>query len=350
MKNKIALSTALLMASSFATAEIVINEFLSYEGFVDMSYTHSDREDAGEKDSDNSFGLEQVEISWLFNFDQVSGVIDFAYFGSDGAGTPVDNADATDETQLEQAFVSYALDDGSAITAGRFESMLGFEASEPTGLYQYSTAYDNGFLPSYSEGVKYTYESGDFFFGASLLSSYENAVGRLGGSSRMLSEAPGLDSDYAVELAASYAKDHMTFFLGGYYTEVEAVDAANDGSVQAINAFVTYETGVWLFAGELNSGTDERGTEDSDLFSGLLMANYAYSDVASITGRISYESIDAEGDEANQTKFTLAHGSAFTDNLFLVTEVSVAEGESDDGAAQEDSESLTGAVQLLFAF
>ena len=350
MKNKIALSTALLMASSFATAEIVINEFLSYEGFVDMSYTHSDREDAGEKDSDNSFGLEQVEISWLFNFDQVSGVIDFAYFGSDAAGTPVDNADAADETLLEQAFVSYALDDGSAITAGRFESMLGFEASEPTGLYQYSTAYDNGFLPSYSEGVKYTYESGNFFFGTSLLSSYENAVGRLGGSSRMLSEAPGVDSDYAVELAGSYAMDNLTFFLGGYYTDVESVNVGDDGSIHAINAYVTYETGAWLFAGELNAGSNELGTTDTDLLSGLVMANYAYSEVASVTGRISYESSDTSALEVTQSKLTLAHGYAFTDNLFLVTEVSVVDGETDTACVVTDNESLAGAVELIFAF
>ena len=42
MKNKIALASAFLAASSFSTAEIVINEFLSFEGFVDMSYSHTD--------------------------------------------------------------------------------------------------------------------------------------------------------------------------------------------------------------------------------------------------------------------------------------------------------------------
>ena len=42
MKNKIALASAFMAASSLATAEIVINDFLSFEGFVDMSYTHTD--------------------------------------------------------------------------------------------------------------------------------------------------------------------------------------------------------------------------------------------------------------------------------------------------------------------
>ena len=381
MKNKIAIASAFVAASSLATAEIVINDFLSFEGFVDMSYTHTDNEVDGATDSDNSFGVDQVEINWLFNFDKVSGVIDFAYTGSDASATPVGSGD---DTQLEQAFATYAFDDGSAVTAGRFQSMLGFEAFEPTGLYQNSFAYDNSFLPGYSEGVKYTYESGDFFFGAALLSSYEGTVGRLGGSNRALSRpaitttvpgtaevlntgtppapvivsTPGvvvttpdsLDTDYAVELAGSYTMDNVTFFLGGYYTDVDSNTPANDGSIYAINAYVTYETGAWLFAGELNSGSNEIGTTDTDLFSGLLMANYAYSDVASITGRVSYESSDADNSEASQTKLTLAHGYAFTDNLFLVTEVSVVDGETDVDNVETDIESLRGAVELIFAF
>jgi hypothetical protein len=131
MKNKIVIASAFVAASSLATAEIIINDFLSFEGFVDMSYSHTDNDVSGSTDSDNSFGVDQVEINWLFNFDKVSGVIDFAYTGSDASDTPVGSGD---ETQLEQAYVTYSLEDGTAITAGRFESMLGFEAFEPTGL------------------------------------------------------------------------------------------------------------------------------------------------------------------------------------------------------------------------
>ena len=44
MKNKIALVSTFMATSSFSIAEIVINDFLSVEGFVDMAYTHSDVE------------------------------------------------------------------------------------------------------------------------------------------------------------------------------------------------------------------------------------------------------------------------------------------------------------------
>ena len=63
--------------------------------------------------------------------------------------------------RVEQAFVNYALGNGDVITAGRYASMLGFEAYEPTGLYQYSTAYDIvgidfAAASEYVQGVKYT--------------------------------------------------------------------------------------------------------------------------------------------------------------------------------------------------
>ena len=85
------------------------------------------------------------------------------------------------------------------------------------------------------------------------------------------------------------------------------------------------------------------------------MANFAYSDQASITARLSYEDIDygnAANDELDQVKFTLAHGYAFTDNLSLVTEISYADGEvdSDTAADNGDFDGLLGAVELIFAF
>ena len=55
MKKTIAITSALAAVSSLATAEIKINDFLSFEGFVDMSYTHTDEDtESLGKESDNS--------------------------------------------------------------------------------------------------------------------------------------------------------------------------------------------------------------------------------------------------------------------------------------------------------
>jgi len=386
MKNKIAIASAFIAASSLATAEIVINDFLSFEGFIDMSYQHGDIDSddvSVASGSDNSFQVDQVEIDWLFDFDPVTAQIDLAYYGSDAAGNA--GFDNEGDVIVEQAFATYHFEgdfEGSAVTAGRFASMLGFEAFEPTGLYQFSFAYDYSILPGYSEGVKYTYESDNTFFGASILSSYaddQGYTGRIGGSG---------DSNWAAEIAGAYAMDNgLSFFLGGYYTDADADDDFSsdsnvDGETWVINAYTTFETGAWIFAAEINYGDSESGafgldaddgtlydgfsvnSDDATALSGLLMANYAYSDQGSVTARLSYEerSIDdavvngtplSVGDvDAEQYKATLAHGWAFTDNLLLVTEISYIDGESDldNGFEDEDFDGVFGAVELLFAF
>ena len=99
-------------------------------------------------------------------------------------------------------------------------------------------------------------------------------------------------------------------------------------------------------------------SDDATALSGLLMANYAYSDQGSVTGRLSYEERSIDGDafagdvDAEQYKATLAHSWAFTDNLSLITEVSYIDGEvdMDNGLEDEDFDGVFGAVELLFAF
>jgi len=350
MKNKIAIASAFLAASSFSTAEIVINDFLSFEGFTDMSYSHTNTEVSSYSESTNSFAIDQVEISWLFDFDPVTAQIDFDY---------EDNDD--DTVEVEQAFVNYDLGNGGTITAGRYASMLGFEAFEPTGLYQYSFAYDVhaadedadlSIIPGYAQGIKYTYETANTFFGISFQDeAFDLDGGRIGGDDGGIEDA----SSYAVEAAFALNMDNgLSWFLGGVFEAGDdADDESNDGDTYVINSYVTFETGAWIFAAEANYGESEterfflEGT-DEEVIQALIMANFAYSDQASVTGRISYaDHEDNDSDlEADFLKYTLAHGYAFTDNLLLVTELSYVDGEFDN----DDYESLLGAVELIFSF
>jgi hypothetical protein len=386
MKNKIALAAAFMAATSYSTAEIVINDFLSFEGFVDMSYAQYDGEIANIDESDNSFGIDQVEVSWLFDFDPVTAQVDFDY--EDNAGSTV---------QVEQAFATYHLDNGGAVTAGRYDSMLGFEAFEPTGLYQYSTAYA---LPNFAgdllgtfpgiggddlaavysaiapiqarqaQGVKYTYNSDTTFFGISVQDGAYNYSGRLGGDDYMGGDNEFDDGGYGVEVAGSINFDNgFTWFAGGSYEDGDGLNTTNfntgDTEAYILNTYVTYETGAWVFAGELSYGENEwddvlgAGTDlEVDSLSALLMANFAYSEQASVTGRLSY--LDSEADvtgggklEVDGLKYTLAHGYAFTDNLFLVTELSYTDGEVETnllGNVDEDYDELLAAVELIFSF
>lgn len=368
MKNKIALASAFVAASSLATAEIVINDFLSFEGFVDMSYNTTESSTSSNvgfnaDGNQNSYAIDQVEISWLFKFDPVTAQIDLAHEGSDSPRVPF-----IDASVVEQAFATYSFDNGSAITAGRFASMLGFEAFEPTGLYQYSTAYaltnagaqvapginvgNVSILPGYYEGVKYTYETESSFFGIALVDTVSGAgTSQLGGNNGA--------SSYGVEAAGSFILgEGLSLFVGGVYEDVDAGGAAGSLDRYVLNTYVTFETGAWIFAGELNYGDADGAFVlpgiDEEVLQGLLMANFAYSDAASVTGRLSYSthesSVGPVSIEADFLKYTIAHGYAFTDNLFLVTEISYVDGEFEAGPANSDTEGFEAAVELIFSF
>jgi len=346
MKNKIAIASAFLAASSFSMGEIVVNEFLSFEGFIDSSYSHTDIDQGTSgvsSDNSNEFGVDQVEISWLFNFDTVTAQLDLQYEGDD------EGKDQDDGQSVEQAFVNYALANGDVVTAGRYASMLGFEAFEPTGLYQYSTAYDASGLPLYAQGVKYTRESDTSFFGVSI----QDEAFDFGGDNQNLSS-----SSYAIEVA--YAQDlgnGVAVFLGAAFEDADA------GDTYIVNSYVTYETGAWLFAAEVNFGNSENGAfdvtnaydiaaadvtgNDVDVMSGLVMANYAYSDDSSVTARLSYEEVENENSvESEATKYTLAHNKALADNLALIVEISYADADIND----IDIDGSEVAVELLFTF
>ena len=352
MKNKIAIASAFVAASSFSMGEIVVNDFLSFEGFVDSSYSHTDAEAGSVNESDNSFQVDQVEISWLFDFDAVTAQVDVEYEGESYDRQDTDGAlgdtVSQDTVIVEQAFVNYALGNGDVVTAGRYASMLGFEAYEPTGLYQYSTAYDiSGFNfavnSEYVQGVKYTRTTETTFFGISVQDQAFGTDGdRLGGDD---------NGTYGLEVAGSMDLGNgFTVFAGATFESA-------DQDSELYNAYVTYETGAWLFAAEINIGEGEQAAAaaaDIDLMSGLLMANYAYSDVASVTARISAIEVEIGNSDLDITKYTLAHNYALSDNLLLVTEVSFADGDLDltDNSTDDsiDGDATTVAVELLFTF
>jgi hypothetical protein len=214
------------------------------------------------------------------------------------------------------------------VTVGRYESMLGFEAKKPTGLFQSSTAYS---IPTVNEfnldfntiyggmdGVKYTIASDTTFFGISVNQADDTLF---------------VSNVDIVEVAASLdLGGGFSVFVGGSFAEMDQL------SFDHYNAYVTYETGAWLFAAELNATQlDDNG--DGDIHTGLLMANYEYSDIASVTARFS--TIDFQGVEF--TKHTLAHNYAFSDSLLLVTEVSQVDSINSTRLTEY-------AVELLFRF
>ena len=343
MKNKIAIATAFFAASCLSFAEIALTDSLSVEGFADMSYSRTEDDRAVANQTENSHNLDQVEITFLLDSDLLTTQIDLQW--EDETGYSVD-----------QAFTAYSPSNGIVITVGRYDSMLGFEASEPTGLFQYSGAYSSDtetftdddvtysdiITPETNNGIKVSYETDTDFLAISLQDGAFFGDGRLGSSADSDTSAdivaqltgsvdPEL-SAYAIE--AAYAKDlgnGFNVFLGAVFETTEVGNGANDFEIEstAINAFTTYETGAWLFVGEYTMTAHDVSS---------------YSDQASITGRVSHVDADAI---LKATKFTLAHNYAFSNNLLLVAEISAVDCEFEGGA---DGETLEGALELLFTF
>jgi len=387
MKNKIVLTAAFFAASTFSFAKVTLTENLSAGGFVDMSYSHADddQNNPDNSDSNNSFSLDQVEITFELDYGVVTAQIDIQWTDDDGS-------------EIDQAFTSYDLGNGFVVTAGRYDSMLGFEAFEAPGLYQCSTAYtsmtdafedqafndvntpldeteiDSLIAPATNNGIKITFEDGIQFFGVSVQDGGIFGDSRLGGDSasngdtaELLESITGIESDndglessgYAIELG--YARDlgnGFNVFVGALIEETEVdnqpvntgaqFDAETSIDTTVYNAYVTYETGAWLFAAEILQSEHEvdGNGNDIDIDSFLLMANYTYSDQASVTARFSNVDVDNFFDA---TKLTVAHLYAFTNNLALAAEVSAVDYEY-ERVGGVDGDTLEGCVELLFTW
>ena len=362
MNKILKLLAAFIAVTGIAFADTMLTESVFVGGFVDMSYVDSDN------GVESTSGIDQIEVDFTFNNGgPVRGQLDIEY------------ENATEATlNVEEAYITYVLNDGGMVTVGRFETMLLQDASEPTGLYQYSNAYDfygsnfNAALYDLGDqGIKYS-QGG---WAISLVDSGDSKIGDGNTTTSSIVEGDTVtvtepNGNYSYEVSYSgKLSDKVTGFIGGRFTEDDANN--NDGDI--LNLHLTYEEGPWVVGGEfvssdrsndgdvlfsnellqnisnapLNTALSEA---DIDLFS--LFANYSYSDKASVTLRYSDISGDAVGITANNAlanykveaeKITLAHNSALSDDLALILEYS-----SEESKYAADQDSL--AVELLYAF
>ena len=114
-------------------AQIKLTDNLSLSGFLDISAETSIAED---EDTEINTSFDQFELDFHFTNNKVSTRVDV----EGGLITP------------EQAHVSYAFSDKLSVKVGRFLSCIGFEANEPTDMYQYSLSQGIPY-PSYQDGV-----------------------------------------------------------------------------------------------------------------------------------------------------------------------------------------------------
>ena len=292
--KKFALSTLLFVVLAFTTsnlgAEIKLTDNLSLSGFLDMSTVVSNHDNH----TDASLSFDQFELDFHLDYGSVTGRID------------VDSTDAEQGIKLEQGFVTYTLPEdvvsGVSITAGRFLSSFGFEAAEPTGLYQYS----------FSEGIPYPgYQNG--------VAVNVNPVKEVGIYVALLSgvwdvndtdvKNPGVEAQLAL-----MPTDQITAKVG------YAMDKMDDYSQSELNAWAQFTQGPLTLAGEIDL-LGNWGADGNNGVHFLGMANVSLEDAISapvaVTVRFSGINLD---DSDSSTEFTVSPSYTATDNWLLLAE------------------------------
>ena len=286
---------------------------LSISGFLDMSSTTT----SGGDETDIGLSFDQFELDFHLNQGSVAARVDIDSTARTIGGQGV---------QLEQGYVTYTLPEstvsGVSIKAGRFLSAMGFEAAEPTGLFQYS----------FSEGIPYP--------------GYHNGIGvdvkpakQVGIYVALLSgvwnvndtdvKNPGIEAQVALT-----PMEQLTAKVG------YAIDKMEDYSQSELNAWVQFAQGPLTLAGEIDMLTNW-GADGKNGMHFLGMANVSLADMISapvaVTLRFSGISLD---DEDSSTEFTLSPSYSATDNWLLLAEFK----------QRLDAEETIIALESLFTF
>ena len=316
MKNKIlAMLVAFGMVGSVSAIEI--NENLSINGFIDGSITKTDSETAGQDTA--NWGLDEIEVDFLFNVGSVSGEVH----------VDTNNGAGTGDLDIEQAHFTYSLENGVSLTLGRYGSNLGFEREDPAGLYTYSrayggTAFDLGNVDaSAAEGLVVSYAAEAW----SLAVSIDNANGtvRTAGASK---------DDLDFEVALSFTGiENLSVGVG--HRKQNLATAANE--VDVTNVHAAYSAGKALLAAEYT----ELSGSAVDLAAHMFLVDYDVSDKLGVAVRYSTWETSATADDS---MITIAPNYAITESLGAILEYS--DVSSDTAGADSD----TIALELTYTF
>ena len=322
MKNKL---LALLAAFGLvATVHAVeINDNISINGFIDGSWTDTDKAGGDENDLD----IDEVELNFIVNAGNVSGELH------------IDDNDNSDNLgNIEQVHFTYTLDNGLSVTLGRFGSALGFEGEDPAGLYTFSRAYDDNMIAGGAstglynlgntdvlavEGLSFGYSADAFTIALSAVNEIEH-----------LEEQGANNDDLDLEVAIIYTGIENLIIGAGIHSR-EGATAAED--IDITNLHAAYTLDKLMIAGEYVNVD----TPALDRSAYLILADYDVNDKLGVAARYSQWESLVDGTELDRV--TIAPNYAITESLGAILEYS-----STETAAGTDEDQL--ALELTFTF
>ena len=325
--KKIVLS-ALLLATTVAFAQ---ESKVSVSGSVDMYGTANFVDGAGTPGilianpaNANGFGLGSINTVFAYEGEKSGFVADLAF------GPKADDANLAGA--INQLYAYYNVSDKTTITAGQFNTFLGYEVISPAANFNYTVSYLFNAGPFSHTGVKLDYAASEDL-------SYMLAVT----NSHAISSADGnVGGEMQFGAQVGYKGQYLNFIYGGV-----------DGSGITDNMFLDYTGGFdlsdSLFLG-INAAYSYSEDADAGYQGAALYIENTFSDSFALGLRPEFFQMNGASD-ATVTALTLAASSSLTDNLKVITELRM--DSSEDGmieafAGEESVSALT--IAAVYSF
>ena len=325
--KKIILS-ALLLATTVAFAQ---ESKVSVSGSVDMYGTANFVDGAGtpgiliaSPENANGFGLGSINTVFAYEGEKSGFVADLAF------GPKADDANLAGA--INQLYAYYNVSDKTTITAGQFNTFLGYEVISPAANFNYTVSYLFNAGPFSHTGIKLDYAASEDL-------SYMLAVT----NSHAISSADGnVGGEMQFGAQVGYKGQYLNFIYGGV-----------DGSGITDNMFVDYTGGFdlsdSLFLG-INAAYSHSEDADAGYQGAALYLENTFSDSFALGLRPEFFQMNGASD-ATVTALTLAASSSLTDNLKVITELRM--DSSEDGmieafAGEESVSALT--IAAVYSF
>lgn len=280
MKKWVLIAALLATSALPASAQIKVSDNLTLKGFLDMS-TYYDN-----KTKTNTLSFDQFEVDFFYDYGH--GISARADINSLGGGA----------VTFEQGFVTYTTPKGVSISAGKFLSCSGWEAAEPTDMYQYSYS-ETLVYGGYQNGVNISYKAPKFGLYGALVSSVWN------GSDTNL-DKPGFEGQVSLMPAPGVTSKiaYLWEDMGAYKQSL-------------INAWASYVKGPATLAGEYNY-LHNWGAASNNGNGWLLMANVALAPKVAATVR--YSGLDTDN-TSKVTEITFSPSYKIADNWGILAEL-----------------------------
>lgn len=291
---------ALLALAATASAEIKLNDNFSVSGYIAGSYQHTDPKPG---DSVDRFNIDSSQLLFTTNFKPVTGVVSLFYVPN-----------ASQETTVLDAYVTYDAGGGLTITGGKFLSPLGYESF--FNVNNATISFANGdFLapiPGYYTGVKVDYASKDFGVGLALVDSIYSPF-YLKGDGELKHNA-GFEGHFVYK-----AVPNLTLWAGfAYDTKGSSAITSQLHSVLTLDFWAQYQFDKKTTVAAEYAHKDG-GLPGTKGYNWLGLVNYAFTDKVSTAFRIGGEKLTAG---PSFTKYSIAPGVALTDKLTVRAEYS----------------------------